>query len=119
MYVLLKINIRKSDGKIGQVDIEKYDLPDHLPVGLIFCFYQLNKKGLKKKVPISIVRDGTFMIKRCLTIFFVFNFAFTSKFSKVENSSSTNCFLLISTFVKQASLQGRYAQHLQNLTFYE
>jgi hypothetical protein len=45
MYVLLKIDIRKSDGKIGQVDIEKYDLPDHLPVGLIFCFYQLNKKG--------------------------------------------------------------------------
>jgi hypothetical protein len=42
MYVLLKIKRSKYKEirKIGQFDTEKYDLPDHLPVGLIFLFYQ-------------------------------------------------------------------------------
>jgi nitrate reductase assembly molybdenum cofactor insertion protein NarJ len=36
---LSEANIGKSDEK-GQVRYRKYDLPDHLPVGLNFLFYQ-------------------------------------------------------------------------------
>jgi nitrate reductase assembly molybdenum cofactor insertion protein NarJ len=51
MYVLLKkrSKYRKSDGKIVRFDTEKYDLPDHLPVGLNFLFFISELKGFKKK----------------------------------------------------------------------
>jgi hypothetical protein len=62
MYVLLKIKrskYREIRRKIGQVRYRKYDLPDHLPVGLNFVFISELKGLRKEKVPISIVRDGT------------------------------------------------------------